>query len=150
MPYKSNRAAVEALMAQATDAGLKAAADVALTAVKEGYHAPQFFTGWSASHGGDKGKMIESAQMDEPHNERGERTIRIGTNYFVARFYELGFHQRTWVWFSAKLGRFFSKEGPTRFVRHEVWRPAFERTTAQQGEAFAQAYQQTMESQRAA
>jgi hypothetical protein len=142
--YDSRRREVEARLQQAVDQGLRAAAQVALNAVKEEYNPPHYFTGWGHAHGTLTGTLLNSPTMTEPYDLEGDRAISVGTNYKVAAYWELGFHQRLWVWFDEKLGRWFSREGPTRYVRHEVWRPAMEKSAGRQREAFQRQFDRAM------
>jgi hypothetical protein len=145
MGYQSNRGAVEALLDQAIDNGLRAAGPVLINAIKEGYNPPHYFTGWAAEHGKLTGNLLNSPVMTEPHDDGDGRAIRVFTNYKVAEYWEVGFNQRLWVWYDEKLGRWFSRPGPTRFVRYEVWRPAFLRTLDEQRAAFERVFLLTME-----
>ena len=146
MPYESNSQMVLALIQRAIDDGLRAAGQVVINAVKEDYHPPEYFTGWANAHGALTGTLLNSPTMTEPEEDGDGRAIRVGTDYEIAKYWELGFHQRLWVWYDEKAGRWFSRPGPTRFVRYEVWRPAFLRTLEAQQAAFAQVFERTMES----
>ena len=134
--YDSRRHEVEARLREAIDQGLRAAGQVVINAVKEDYNPPHYFTGWAAAHGALTGTLLNSPTMTEPHDDGGARAIRVGTNYLVAAYWELGFHQRLWVWYDEKRARWFSRPGPTQWVRYERWRPAFERTVDAQQAAF--------------
>lgn len=144
MAYESHSADILARIDQAIDAGLRAAGQVVLNRVKEDYHPPHYFTGWAEAHGALTGQLLNSPTMTEPEAEGDGRVLRVGTNYKVAAYWELGFHQRLWVWYSEKLGRWVSRPQPTRFVRYEVWRPAFLATVGEQQAAFHRVFARTM------
>lgn len=145
MPYRSNSAAIAAKLQRAMDAGLQAAGQVVINAVKEGYNPPQYFTGWAHAHGMLTGTLLNSPTMTEPYDVPGGRALKVGTDYQVAAYWELGFWQRQWVWYDEKTGSFKSRaDGPVAWTRHEVWRPAFEATLDQQRAAFERVFGRVM------
>ena len=128
MAYQSNLAAVQAQMHRARDAGLIAAAQVVVNAVKEdlagGYTSGAFVTG----------NVLNSVTRTDPTDENGVRVIRVGSDVDYALFWEIG-HRNLFT---------------RRFERNEVWVPALLRTAQQQADAFARVFARFMGTQRPA
>lgn len=128
MPYVSNMATVRAQMERARDAGLVAAAQVVVNAVKEslrgGYTSGLFVTG----------NVLNSATRTDPVDENGVRVIRVGTNVEYAPHWELG-HENI-----------FSR----KFERVEKWVPALFNTANEQAAAFGRVFARFVNQQRQA
>lgn len=123
MAYQSNLAAVQAQMHRARDAGLIAAAQVVVNAVKEGlaggYTSGDFVTGAS----------VNAVTRTDPMDENGVRIIRVGTNLLYNLFWEIG-HLNIFL---------------RRFVRKEVWVPRLLSTAEEQALAFSRTFVRFMD-----
>lgn len=120
MAYSSNLPAVRAQMAHARDMGLIAAAEVGITNTRNAF-TPDYYTGGQYSEGATRAAVTRTEPFDGPEG----RAIKYGTNLKYNLWYEVGFNQRLWVWFDEKRGRWYSRPGPTRFVRKPIWMPVF-------------------------
>jgi hypothetical protein len=134
--YTSNLAAVRTQMNRALDAGLIAAAQVPLNAIKKalagGYTTGDYVTGASVS----------AATRTDPTDENGVRVIRIGTKLGYNRDWEMGFVPARGV-FSPGLGR--ATQGPIGFRRKEIWVPNFFGTANEQALAFGRTFVRFMD-----
>ena len=135
MSYRSKLPAVQGQMNRARDAGLVAAAQVVINAVKQGlrggYTSGAFVTG----------HVMNSVTRTEPADENGVRVIRVGSDVDYALFWEVGFVPARGV-FSPGIGR--STQGPIGLQRKEVWVPALLRTAPEQAAAFARVFARFM------
>jgi hypothetical protein len=121
MTYKSNLPVVMARLRRARVAGLVAAADVLIAAVKRGLQGG-FTSGDFAT-----GQLVESVGRTEPDPDRGE--IYVGTRWMYALMWELG-HINV-----------FSRQ----FERKEVWVPAFRDNRTLIRMAYARGFRAAME-----
>lgn len=128
MAYVSNLAAVRAQMERARDAGLIAAAQVALNRIKRklagGFKTGDFTTGDS----------VNSATRTDPVDENGVRVIRIGTALMHNLFWTLG-HVNLFT---------------GTFERNDLWVSEFFSTANEQALAFARTFTRFMDQPRAA
>lgn len=120
MAYTSNMAVIAAKMRAANMAGLIAAADVLIAAVKRGLQ------GGFTSGDFDTGQLVESVERTEPDPVRGE--IYVGTKWMYGLMWEIG-HVST-----------FSRQ----FERKEVWMPTFLSQRAAIQAAYARAFRSVM------
>ena len=115
MTYTSNLGAVTARMEDARRAGLIAAAQVLVSAVKlglrGGYKSGRFVTG----------NVNASVTTSEPTITPSEGRIDVGTNVRYALFWELG-HQNAWT---------------RKYERKEVWYPALRDNAERMHDAYA-------------
>ena len=141
MSYQSNWANVKARMEAARDAGLVAAAYVGITNTKRRL-VPDYYTGgqWAT------GQTLNSITRTEPFDGPDGRAIQYGTALKRALYWEVGFNQRLHVWYDEKKGRWFSKPGPTRFVRKEIWAPVFLESQEELLAAYTRVFERMMAS----
>jgi hypothetical protein len=122
MAYRSNLAAVRPNLAQATAAGLIAAAEVVIGRVKQalrgGYTSGAFVTG----------RVMASVNRNEPATDERGAYILVGTDVTYALFWEVGHHN------------LFTR----KFERQERWMPAFLDSRNQQRDAFLAAFTRTL------
>ena len=122
MAYRSNLASVTQRLNQARAAGLIAAAEVVVGAVKQGlqggYTSGAFVTG----------HVMASVSRSEPMEDAEGAYILVGTDVMYALFWELG-HQNLFT---------------RKFERKEAWVPALLSTRAEQLAAFQRVYQRFM------
>ena len=108
MPVHSNRAAVEAKMAQAEDDALFAAAQVYRNAMTKALSVPGGYT-TGAFYSGMQG-IAGSVAVSAPQRDPGGAFIVVGTNVIYGKHWELG-----------HLNLFTGK-----YERVEKWRPTLE------------------------
>jgi len=125
MPVHSNRAQVEARMAQAEDDALFAAAQVYRNAMTKallgGYTSGRFYSGMQGVAG--------SVAVSTPQRDPGGAFIVVGTNVTYAKFWELG-----------HLNLFTGK-----YERVEKWRPALEQEAPNILATYARVYGRLMQ-----
>jgi hypothetical protein len=116
--YQSNLSDVMAKLRAARFAGLVAAAQVVINAVKEslrgGYTSGAFVTGF----------VLNSVNRSEPSEDAQGAFILVGTNVNYALFWEVG-HMNVFT---------------RKFERQERWMPAFLKTRQQQADAYLRAF----------
>lgn len=136
--WTSNLAAVQARHERAVQAGLIAAAQVYVNAMRvrlsRGYTTGRYTHGLSAN----------AVTRSEPERRGDAWGVRVGTNVSYAIYYELGFQRRLIRYYSEKLQRWFSRPGPTEYVRVELWVPTMVREAQAMAAAFRGAYAQAM------
>jgi hypothetical protein len=141
MPVNSNRDAVEARMRQAEADALIAAGNVYRNAMTEalqgGYTSGAFYSGMQGIAG--------SVSVSEPQRDPEGAYIVVGTNVEYAKYWELGFNRRLWVWFDEKRQQWFSRPGPTVYERVEKWRPTLESKAAEIIAKYASVYGKLMQ-----
>lgn len=122
MSYQSNLPSIEQRLRAARMAGLIAAAEVVVNAVKEGlrggYTSGLFVTG----------NVMNSVNRSEPEQNADGAFILVGTGVDYALFWEVGHNN------------IFTR----RFERKEVWMPALLSTRAEQLAAFQRVYARFM------
>lgn len=123
MSWTSNVPAIKAKMREATDEGLRAAAQVGVNATQKALAGGWARMAWPGPPS-PTGTLSASVRHGEPFDAGTSRAILYGTDVRYAIWWELGFNK--WpARFSEKLQRWYSYPGPTTFYRHEVWVPLF-------------------------
>lgn len=118
---------------RAQQAALIASAKVLERALKEEFAKPYYVTGEFST-----GKVRRSIRRTQPYViEPGKWGIRVGTNVFYARFWELGFVPAPGV-FSPGMGT--GVQGPVMVRRVEKVRPATVASRVQVAKAYSEAY----------
>jgi hypothetical protein len=131
MPVNSNRAAVEARMAQAEEAGLIAAGNVYRNAMMQALIGG--YTTGNYAHGFDG--VAGSVSVSEVQQDGEGRFVTVGTNVPYAKHWELG-HRNLFMWNG-------SGGGPP-YVRVEKWRPTMEEKMPEINAKYADIYGKVM------